>query len=430
MIDVNISNKVFNNAYAPYLKCQARTQIYFGGSSSGKSKFVVGQRPVYHLLEGGHNYLICRQTKTSIRGSVATEINKIIDEWGLSDLFSINKTDGTITCVNGYQIAFAGLDDVEKLKSITFKKGALTDIIVEEATETNRNSVKQLMKRQRGKVDDGVKKTITLLFNPILQNHWIFQEYFSGLGWTDNQKDYKSEKLVILKTTYKDNRFLEKDDIDELENETDEYFKQVYTYGNWGVLGDVIFKNWKIADLLDPKSEHYLPIEQRTNARRGGDFGFSSDPAAFGVSHYDKMRKIIYCYKELYETGLTNDVLAERIKEMGEDKERSIWDSAEPKSIQELRNHGVNAYGARKGKDSIRQGINWLKQQTIIVDKSLINLQRELQQYHWKKDAGGNDLNPPQPVDKHNHLIDGMLRYAHEDDMDNIDRNRLFAFSG
>lgn len=407
MINVNIPKSAFNTAYLPYIENQARVQIFFGGASSGKSKFVIGQRTIYNLLQGGHNYLICRQTKTSIRGSVATEIQKVIEEWGLHDLFSVNKTDGTVTCENGYQAVFAGLDDVEKLKSITFKKGVLTDIIVEEATETQKNSVKQLMKRQRGKVADGIKKTITLLFNPIMKTHWIFSEYFSSLGWADDQKEYTSEKLTILKTTYKDNRFLEQEDIDDLENETDDYFKNVYTLGNWGVLGDVIFTNWRIEDLSGMQ-------DQFTNRRNGLDFGFSSDPAAMPVTHYDKARKTIYIFRELYETGLTNDILASRITELiGDD--RVVCDSAEPKSIQELTNHGVRAAGAKKGKDSVTFGIDWLKQQAIIVDKACVNTQNELSQYHWKKDAGGNSLKIP--VDKNNHLIDA-LRYAYEDEME------------
>jgi len=407
MINVNIPKSAFNTTYLPYIENQARVQIFFGGASSGKSKFVIGQRTVYNLLQGGHNYLICRQTKTSIRGSVATEIQKVIEEWGLHDLFSVNKTDGTVTCENGYQAVFAGLDDVEKLKSITFKKGVLTDIIVEEATETQKNSIKQLMKRQRGKVADGIKKTITLLFNPIMKTHWIFSEYFSSLGWADDQKEYTSEKLTILKTTYKDNRFLEQEDIDDLENETDDYFKNVYTLGNWGVLGDVIFTNWRIEDLSGMQ-------DQFTNRRNGLDFGFSSDPAAMPVTHYDKTRKTIYIFRELYETGLTNDILASRITELiGDD--RVVCDSAEPKSIQELTNHGVRAAGAKKGKDSVTFGIDWLKQQTIIVDKACVNTQNELSQYHWKKDAGGNSLKIP--VDKNNHLIDA-LRYAYEDEME------------
>ncbi len=403
-----------NDAYLPFIDNTSRTQIYYGGSASGKSVFLA-QRAILDLLEGKRNYLVCRQVGRTIRGSVAMELQKVITQNDLAAYFNINKTDGTITClVTGKQIIFAGLDDVEKLKSITPANGAITDIWVEEATETSRDSVKQLIKRQRGG-DKNTPKRITFSFNPILQSHWIYQEYFKKIGWMDSQTKHLTPDLSILKTTHADNKYLTEDDRKDLLNETDEYFYNVYTLGNWGTLGDVIFKNWKIADLTDPADPYYLPDDQRTNIRRGGDFGFAGHPAAFGVSHYDKMRKRIYCYKELYETGLTNDVLAQRLKDMGED-DYSIWDSAEPKSIQELQNNGISATGAKKGKDSIRHGIDWLKQQEIIVDKACVNLQNELSQYHWKKDAGGNDINPPQPVDKNNHLIDA-LRYAYEDDM-------------
>lgn len=437
MINVNIPRKAINTIYLDYLDCKSRVQIFFGGASSGKSKFVVGQRTVYHLLQGGHNYLICRQTKNSIRGSVATEVQKVIEEWGLGELFSINKTDGTVTCLNGYQAVFAGLDDVEKLKSIAFKKGVLTDIVVEEATETESKSIKQLMKRQRGKVEDGIKKTITLLFNPIFQNHWIYKEYFLKLGWTDAQTKHNTDRLTILKTTYKDNRFLEPEDVQDLESETDKYYYNVYTLGNWGVLGNVIFTNWVAADLLDTNSEYYLPEEQRTNRRNGGDFGFADNPAAIGLSHYDRNHKRIYFFRELYETGLTNDILAERIKDMigiwrvnketGEKifdgTEPITMDSAEPKSIAELVRYGVNARGARKGKDSVVHGIQWLQQQQIIVDRTCVNMIAELQVAKWKEDAGGAVVRSgglPVPVDKNNHLLDGGLRYAYEDDMNDL----------
>ena len=406
---IEIDPSVMNDVYLPQFKNMARVQILYGGSSSGKSKFKA-QQAVIDTLDatrtGGRNWLICRQVGRTIRGSVAQEINRVITEWGLQQFFSINKTDGTITCINGYQIIFSGLDDVEKLKSITPAQGAITDVWVEEATETAQDSIKQLLKRQRGG-NPKTPKRLHLTFNPILQQHWIYQTYFSGIGWMDEQKKYKTPELSILKTTHLDNKFLTSDDRKGLEQETDSYYYQVYTLGNWGVLGDVIFTNWRVEDLSQMH-------DQFTNRRNGLDFGFSSDPAAVGVSHYDKMRKTIYFYKELYETGLTNDVLAERIKEMIGD-ERIICDSAEPKSIQELNNHGVAAVGAKKGKDSVNFGIDWLKQQTIIVDRTCVNLINELQQYHWKKDAGGNSLKIP--VDKNNHLIDGGLRYAYEGDM-------------
>ena len=133
-ICVDIHTEVFNKAYLPYLEDETPLQIIYGGSSSGKSVFVA-ERVVYDLMKGGRNYLICRQVGRTIRGSVSQEINKVIDRWGVTHLFSINKTDGTVTASNGYQAIFSGLDDVEKLKSITPAKGVITDVWVEESTE-------------------------------------------------------------------------------------------------------------------------------------------------------------------------------------------------------------------------------------------------------------------------------------------------------
>ena len=442
MTDVEIHTEVYNSAYLPYLQDQTPLQIYYGGSSSGKSVFLA-ERVVFDLLNGGRNYLVCRQIGKTLRGSVVQEINKVITTWGVSSLFTINKTDGTITCNNGYQCIFSGLDDVEKLKSITPAKGVITDIWVEEATEIEQASLKQLEKRLRGGSESIVKR-LTLSFNPILQTHWIYQEYFSTIAWADDQKEYHSDDILILKTTYKDNKFLTKQDVERLEKEKDSYYYQVYTLGNWGVLGDVIFTNWKVMDLTEMRN-------QFTNLHHGLDFGFSQDPAAVPFTHYDAKNKTIYIYDELYERGLTNDVLASELKHKTCDKyvaidksdnkevfipkevyiekhdyvlehcinirpvpnQYIVCDSAEPKSIQELVNEGILARSAVKGKDSINFGIQWLQQQTIIIDSHCINAKNEISTYHWKKDKDGNAIR--QPCDKNNHLIDG-LRYAYEDE--------------
>lgn len=400
---VTIDASLFNPVYISYLNCESRTQIYYGGGASGKSVFLA-QRDVIDVLKGGRNFLVCRQVGRTLRGSVIQEITKVIREWNLSHLFEINKTDGTITCINGYQIVFVGLDDVEKLKSITPAKGVFTDIRIDEATETERNTVKQLYKRQRGG-DETTPKRMTFSFNPVLQSHWLYTDYLAPLGWAETQTEYNSPELSVLKTWYIHNQFLTAGDVADLENETDEYFRDVYTFGNWGVLGDVIFKNWTVEDLSGMHA-------QFTNPRHGLDFGFSSDPAAMPVTHYDVARKTIYVYDELYERGLTNDMLAREVNaKLG--RGRVICDSAEPKSIVELRAHGIEAFGAKKGKDSVLHGVQWLQQQKIIVDTRCVNMQNELRQYHWKKDKDGNATR--QPSDKNNHLIDG-LRYAYEED--------------
>jgi len=406
MPEVQIDPAVFNDIYVPYLSCMDRTQIMFGGSASGKSRFLA-QRCVMDVMGNKRNYLICRQTARTIKTSVFAEVCRVINEWGVGHLFNINKSDFIINCRNGYQIVFIGLDDVEKVKSIVPAKGAWTDLWVEEATECEKSAIKQLFKRQRGG-DERIPKRMTLSFNPVLKTSWLFQEYFSTIGWSDSQKEYKAEGIAILKTTWRDNRFLTPSDIDDLKNETDKYYFSVYSEGMWGILGHVIFRNWSVEDL---SGMH----DQFTNRRHGLDFGFSSDPAAMACTHYDKMRKTIYIYDELYEKGLTNDLLAvEVLRLIGNDL--VTCDSAEPKSIAELRQHKVNARGAKKGKDSVLFGIQWLQQQKIIVDKGCVNAHNELSTFHWKEDAAGNPM--PVPVDKNNHFIDGA-RYGYEDDMDN-----------
>ena len=266
----------------------------------------------------------------------------------------------------------------------------------EEATETEEDDIKQLNKRLRG--ESKVAKRVILSFNPIFQTHWIYREYFAG-RWTNDSKTYKDDRLLILKTTYKDNEHLTADDIYELEHETDPYWKAVYTYGDWGILGKAIFTNWHIEDLSEFTWHDYL---------YGLDFGYANDPAALIECALDRRRNTIYVTKAIYRYELTNDLLAEEIK-MFAGRQVVMCDSAEPKSIAELRRYGVTAVAVKKGKDSIRYGVQWLQQLTIVVDKKLTELINELSLYRWQEDSDGNTL--PKPVDKDNHLIDA-LRYA------------------
>ena len=392
---IDISPDVYNQAYTPHLNNQTRTQIYFGGSSSGKSVFLA-QRCIVDLLKGERNYLICRAVQRTIRSSVYNELNKLIKAWGLTEHFRVNKSEMTITCSNGYQILFSGLDDVEKVKSVTPELGVITDIWIEEATETNKDSVKQLYKRLRGKSSKA--KRVTLSFNPILLTSWIYTEYFEG--WTDNQTELERDGLHILKTTYKDNDFLEPDDIKALEDEKDSYFYNVYTLGNWGTLGDVIFTNWSIKDLSKHSFESF---------NNGLDFGFAADPAAVIHTHREAAKKKIYILDEAWEKGLTNDILAEEVIKLI-DRDYVFCDCAEPKSIAELKQYKVNALPTMKGKDSLNHSIQWLQQHEIIVDEKCVKTIAELQQYQWQKDKDGNSIK--KPVDKYNHLIDA-LRYAY-----------------
>lgn len=406
-IPIRIDADIFNDVYLPHLENMSRTQIFYGGSASGKSVFLA-QRAVVDILGGGRNYLVCRAVGKYIKTSVFNEIEKIIKSWGFESQFQINKTDRTITCINGYQILFTGLDDEQKLKSITPAKGIITDVWVEEATEVSKDAIKQLNKRLRGTEigKESRPKRLTLSFNPIIKTHWIYTEYFSKIAWADDQTEYNDGELSILKTIYKDNKFLTSEDIKDLEGEKDSYYYQVYTLGNWGVLGDVIFSNYKIMDLSKIKGEF-------DNHRNGLDFGYSNDPAAFIRSHYDKKKKIIYIVDEFYALELSDEDLAAEIKPVI-GVEHLLCDSSEPKSIAKLKKLGIQAVSAKKGKDSIRFGIKWLKGYTIIIDTSCVSFKREIEQYQWKKNKYGESLNIP--VDRNNHGIDA-LRYQYTADM-------------
>ena len=351
----------------------------------------------------GVNWLLTRNIGKTIRNSLFNEIKKAISAYGVNHLYSINKSDMVITCKeNGKQILFAGLDDVEKLKSITPANGVLERIWIEEATEVKREAYLQLKKRLRGY--SPFKKVIILSFNPILKTHWIYKDFFGN--WQDDKTIYRDKDISILKTTYKDNKFLTDGDIYSLENESDEYFRNVYTYGNWGVLGHVIFKNWRVEDLskLIPEFDHIYS---------GMDFGYSSDPNALIRLHLDKKNKKIYVFDEWYQAGMSDDELAEVCKDFFRGGIITC-DSSEPKTIDYLSMNGVNAVPAVKGPDSINRGIRYLQGYDIVIHKDCQNFRNEIEQYHWKEDKYGNAM--AKPVDANNHLIDA-LRYAIEDEM-------------
>jgi phage terminase large subunit len=397
---------LMNDAYAEFLTDDRPLQIFYGGASSGKSFGILGQRTIRDVMTGKRNYLIVRKTARTLRNSSFNEIRKCIVRMDLEGEFSINKTEMAITHkASGCQVLFAGLDDVEKVKSITPASGVLTDIVIEEATETDYNDFKQLQKRLRGG-DESIIKRITLLFNPILQDHWIYEEFFLG-KWDESKNYYGDDKQLILKTTYKDNRWLTPDDIAKLENETDRYYYEVYTLGNWGVLGNLIFTNWETRDLTELRKTW-------AKYHNGLDFGFFPDPTAFIRCGFDRAKKEVYIFQEFGGTGYTNDMIAEELKPII-GRELVTCDSAEPKSIQELNNFGIQAIPARKGPGSVEFGIKWLQKMKIYIDPSCVETINEIRKFKYQEDRNGNVL--PKPVDRDNHYCSDALRYALEAEM-------------
>lgn len=228
-LKVNIPKKAFNEIYMPFLNDENRYLIFYGGAGSGKSYFVAQRYIIKIMSQSKCNLMVARKTLVSHRGSTFALFNQIINEWGLHNVFRVNKSGLSITCIhNNNQIVFKGLDDVERLKSTTFINGDLSDVWIEEASEVTEDDYNQLDIRLRGK---GRKKQLLLTFNPIDINHWI------------KKKLIDTGKAKVLKTTYKDNKFIEEEYKEVLEGfkETDPYYYEVYCLGNWGVYGESVF---------------------------------------------------------------------------------------------------------------------------------------------------------------------------------------------
>lgn len=246
-IKINIKKSVFNDKYLPLLDCRKRFLILYGGAGSGKS-FFVAQRYIYRLLTRDMcNLMVIRAVDKTNRDSTFALLKQVIHQWGLNSLFKINEGDMRITVIdNGNSVIFKGVSDVENLKSVTFEKGMLTDVWIEEASELDESEFNQINVRLRGR---GSEKQITLSFNPINVNHWLKRRFF------DLKEDREKMKVEIMHSTYKDNKFLDEEYKEVLEGykTTDPYYYSVYCLGNWGVYGKTVFEVMNVQAQIDKK---------------------------------------------------------------------------------------------------------------------------------------------------------------------------------
>ena len=251
-MQVNIPGRAFNPVYLPLLGDEAhRYIVLYGGAGSGKSVFAAQRLIVRMMSKKLCNVLVVRKVGDTNRTSTFALMRQVISRWGLYSLFDV--TDLRIVCrITGNECIFKGLDDPEKIKSVTFAKGELTDIWIEEASEITEEDFNQLDIRLRGK---GIHGQITLSFNPVNILHWLKKRFF----------DSKEPRAVTLKTTYKDNLHLDEDYKRTLEGykTTDPYYYQVYCLGQWGVIGKTIFDaqkvNQRLGELLPPiRHGHFI----------------------------------------------------------------------------------------------------------------------------------------------------------------------------
>ncbi len=237
---VNIPKGAFNPVYLPLLgDGQHRYLVLYGGAGSGKSVFAA-QRLLMRLLGRPRcNLLVARAVAATHRDSTFALLRQVMGQWGVEGLFTCQEGSLRITCHNGNSVIFKGLDDTEKLKSVTFAKGELTDIWIEEASELREEQFNQLDLRLRGR--EGGKQ-ITLTFNPVSALHWLKGRFV----------DRPDPRAVVLRTTHLDNRFLDPDYRRTLEGyrESDPYYYQVYCLGEWGVPGQGVFHGGRLGARL------------------------------------------------------------------------------------------------------------------------------------------------------------------------------------
>ncbi|MCK9592694.1 MAG: PBSX family phage terminase large subunit [Methanoregula sp.] len=378
------ADKIFNPLFQKLQKANTRFVLSYGGSGSSKS-WTQTQYEIIRALQSKETILVCRRYASTLKHSVIALFSRILADWQFRDLYTENKSDKVFFFVNGSQIIFKGMDDTEKIKSIA----GITRIWMEEANEFSQDDFNQLNLRLRGR--DNLQLTMT--FNPIDENLWINKLFFLSGQYTD--------QTTIIKTTYKDNRFI--DDIYKQELERyqriDPNYHRIYARGEWGIIDEArIFRTWEFSEF--PERDARVIVY-------GLDFGYSQDPTAVvRVAVWDNC---IYIDEVLYQIGLTNADIARLIKQDGYHGEPVACDSAEPKSIQDLRNFGIQALSADKGKGSINAGIDNLKRNTVYISPRSRNIQRENLHYKWKKDKLGNFL--PVPEDANCHLIDS-IRYS------------------
>lgn len=390
-IVLNLKKALFNECYWPHLQDYSRRyEVYYGGAGSGKSVFIT-QKLLLKALNRKRKVLIIRKYGTTLKDSVFQLVVDMLKKWGIYDMCKINLSTYTITLPNESVFLFKGMDDSEKIKSIT----DITDIWCEEATELSEDEYTQLDLRLRALAGD---LQLIVSFNPVSKTNWVFKRWFAEGVVT-------AADTMILKTTYKDNRFLPDSYIQALEakiNTNPNYYK-IYALGEFITLDKLVFYNWKVEEFNHADINGALLV--------GLDFGFVNDISALVASVLDETNKKIYIFKEWGETGKTNKDLANVIKSLGFSKSVIIADAAEPKSIQEIKAEGIQKIRAcTKGKDSILHGIQKLQQYEIIVHPSCMGIITEFENYTWKKDkASGEYINTP--VDAFNHYIDS-LRYS------------------
>lgn len=393
-INLHIKKSIFLPIYQPYIEDYSfRYNVFWGGRGSGKTKFII-QKLMTKGLKEKRLILLMRKETNKLRDSVWKELLEVIEEFKLTPYFTINKTEFRATCnINGTEFKCLGLDEPEKIKGFA----AMSDVFMDEITAFTEEDIELI---------DGTLRSISyelplqmyFAFNPISKTNFVYKYFGFDTGITP-------PNTFILHSTYLDNPFLDDSYLQRMDAMKLRNYNRwkIEALGEFVTLDKLVFQNWK--------SEEFNHADIQGNLVVGLDFGFVNDVSALVASILDETNKKIYVFKEWGDTGKTNKELSNIITSLGFAKSIIIADSAEPKSIEELKRAGISRIRASvKGPDSIMHGIQQLQNYEIVVHPSCEGIITELENYSWQKDKKTNEyIN--KPIDSFNHYIDA-LRYS------------------
>lgn len=361
-----------------------------GSAGSGKSVDAAQNYILRLMRDNGRNLVAMRKSDITNRDSTFAELTGAIYRMfgDKAELYwQINKSPLQLTCKhNGNKIIFRGMNDDkqrEKLKSITFQKGKLTDVWLEEATEFTQADLEIIDDRLRGALPDGQFYQIRMTFNPVNKNHWIKKVFF----------DIPDPNVLTHHSTYLMNRFIDDAYRQRMERRkiVDPEGYMIYGLGEWGEIGGLILHNWETKEVSQNLNDY-------DDVAIGQDFGFNHANAILQLGIKDDNISIL---KEVYVFEKDTSEIIQLARDIDVPSKKQMWcDSAEPDRIKMWQKAGFRAKGVDKGgsSGSVKAQIDWLKQRKIYVHPSCVNTIKELQQWKWKKDdRTGEYLDEPVP---------------------------------
>lgn len=349
------------------------------------------------------NALALRKVGAYLRDSVFAQLEWAIEKLGVSDLWEIKPSvPEMVYKKTGQKILFRGADKVQKLKSTKVTRGYIRYIWYEELDEFH--GMREIRSINQSMMRGGEKYTVFYSYNPPQNRRsWVNRE---ALRERDDMLIHKSNYLDVPAEWLGEQFFLE---AEYLKTTHEDIYRHEY-------LGEVTGTGGEIFDNLDIREIAESEKNMFDNVKCGIDFGFAADPFVYIVCYFHN--DVLFILDEIYAKGMTNSAAAEKIYEKGFTEKVIICDSAEPKSINDLRAFGLRARGARKGPDSIEHGIRFLQGlKKIVIDSAACpNAAREFSEYELERDADG-EFRSDYP-DKNNHTIDAV-RYALEQEINN-----------